>query len=111
LGQASHEDSAIQEKYSMVTKKLKIGKKYLQAFSDKLGKKNLVLIKGRKGYVMCGYLNMKAANAFDDVAVKITGVANINDALRARAYSVSRAGRRLGIRRNQPIKDVLAIIA
>lgn len=95
----------------MVLRKLKIGKKYVQAFSCKLGKKNLVVIKGKKGYVMCGYLNMKAANTFEDVAVKISGVASIKDAVSARVYSVSRAGSRLGIRRNQPIKDVLAIIA
>jgi len=94
----------------MVVKKLKIGKKSLKTLCCKLGKKNLVVIKGEKGYVMCGYLNMKAANTFGDVAVKITGVASIDDALNARAYSVARAARSLGIRRNQPIKDVLAII-
>lgn len=95
----------------MRLKKVKAKGKVLEAFSCKLGKKNLVLIRGRKGYVMCGYLNMKAADAFGDVAVKIKGVASVAQAMHARVYSVSRAGRRLGIQRNQPIKDVLEIIA
>ena len=77
----------------------------------KLGSKNLIVLRGSKGYVMCGYLNMKAANSFKEVAVKITGAATIKDALKSKAAAVSVAARGIGLRRNQPIKDVLKIIA
>ena len=92
-------------------RKIKVGKKYITAFAMTLSSKSLVLLRGSKGYVMCGYLNLAAAEKFKDVAVKITGVATINDALRTKVFSCSRAARKLGIRRNQSIKEVLKIIA
>ena len=42
-------------------KKIKIGRKYIEAFLINLQSKNLILLRGSRGYVMCGYLNMKAA--------------------------------------------------
>ncbi len=92
-------------------KKIKIGKKYITGFAMTLCSKNLVVLKGSKGYVMCGYLNLAAAEKFKDVAVKITGVSTISDALGTKVFSCSKAARKLGIRRNQPIKEVLKIIA
>ncbi len=93
------------------TRKIKVGKKTVAALAMKLGVKNLIVLKGSKGYVMCGYLNMKAANAFKEVAVKITGVNTIKDALKSKAAAVSVAARGVGLRKNQPIRDVLKIIA
>jgi uncharacterized protein YunC (DUF1805 family) len=76
-----------------------------------LGARNLIVLRGDKGYCMCGYLNMKAANTFHDVAVKIVGVSSIAGALKATVHSCSVPARSLGIRVGQPIKDVLKIIA
>lgn len=94
-----------------IYRKIKIGNKELEAFQLKLGFKNLIVIKGSKGYVMCGYLNMRIADKFKDVAVKITGVATISQAMRTRVFSCSREARRMGIYKGQPLKDVLKIIA
>jgi len=91
--------------------KIKVGKNSVDACLVKLGTKNLILLKGRRGYVMCGYLNMKAAEKFKDVAVKITGVKSMQDALKTTVHSCTSAARRLGIRKDQPIKEVLKIIA
>tara|TARA_B100000315_G_scaffold242528_1_gene264805 strand:+ start:9592 stop:9882 length:291 start_codon:yes stop_codon:yes gene_type:complete len=93
------------------TRKIRVGKKYIQAVSFKLCKKTLIVLRGSKGYIMCGYLKMKVANSFSDVAVKITGISTINQALSTRVYSQSMAAKKLGIYRNQPIKDVIKIIA
>ena len=90
---------------------LKVGHRELEALAWKIGAKTLVVIKGRKGYVMCGYLNMAAAEASGDVAIMVSGVASIGDALRSTAKSVSQEAYNLGIRENQPIRDVLEIIA
>lgn len=72
--------------------------------------KNLILLKGRKGYIMCGYLNLKAAEKFKDVAVKIVGVATIEEALEASIQSCTSSAKRLGIFKGQPVKEVLKII-
>ena len=77
----------------------------------RLQDKNLILLRGSRGYVMCGYLNMKAAEKFKDVAVKVTGVSSIDDALAASAHSCSSSARKLGIYKGQPIKEVLRSIA
>ena len=92
-------------------KKIKVGKKYINAFLIKLAAKNLIVLKGSRGYIMCGYLNLKAAEKFKDVAIKITGIKNIEDALKAAVHSCTSQARKLGIRKGQPIKEVIKIIA
>lgn len=94
-----------------VLKRLKIGKKYVTALKLPLKSKNLIVLRGRYGYVMCGYLDLKVAEKFNDVAVKIAGVKNLNDALRASVHSCTSPARKLGIKKGQPIKDVLEKIA
>jgi len=91
-------------------RKIKISGRYLEAFLVKLFGKNLILIKGSRGFVMCGYLDLKAADKFCDVAVKVTGVSTINDALKASVHSCSSRARRLGIHKGQPLKEALRII-
>jgi len=83
----------------------------IEALLMPLGAKNLIVLRGRRGYVMCGYLNLSAANKFHDTAVKITGVATINEALAAKAHSLSSAARKSGIYKGQPVREVLKIIA
>lgn len=92
-------------------KKIKIGKKYIEAILISLQKKNLILLKGTKGYVMCGYLNLEVADKFEDVAAKIVGVSSIEQALRASVHSCTLSAKRLGIHKNQPIKEILKVIA
>ncbi|MFH1519792.1 MAG: DUF1805 domain-containing protein [Candidatus Omnitrophota bacterium] len=92
------------------SRKIKVGKKSVLGLCFKLSTKNLIVLAGQKGYIMCGYLNLRAANAFKDVAVKITGVSTIKDALRAKVHSATFMAKRLGIHKGQAIKDVLKII-
>lgn len=91
-------------------KKLKIGKKYIEALSIKLLSKNFILLRGTKGYVMCGYLNLRAAEKFKDVAVKFTGASTIKEALKASVHSCTPSARKLGVYKGQPVKEVLKII-
>lgn len=92
-------------------KKIRVGKKSVTALILPLQKKNLIVLRGKKGYVMCGYINLKVAEKFQDVAVKITGVSTLNDALCAAVHSCTTAAANLGIRKGQPVKDILAKIA
>lgn len=94
-----------------IVRKIKVGKKYIQGVCLKLTSKNLIVLSGKKGYIMCGYLNLGVAGKLKDVAVKITGVSTINEALSANVHSVTSAAKKLGIYKGQVIKDVLKIIA
>lgn len=92
-------------------KRIKVGSRFIDAIAVKLLSKNLILLKGRRGYIMCGYLNLKTAEKFKDVAVKITGIATIEEALKGNVNSCSYCAKKLGIYKGQPIRDVLKIIA
>lgn len=91
--------------------KIKIGAKYIEAVLINLQSKNLILLKGSRGYAMCGYLNMKAAQRFKDAAIKITGISTIKEALKTSVHSCTNPARKLGIYKGQPIKEALKIIA
>ena len=63
-----------------------------------LGNASLILLKSRKGYVMCGYLNMDVANKLGDIAGKVTGVKTIDDALKANIVEVSYKAKKKGLK-------------
>ncbi|MFA5117632.1 MAG: DUF1805 domain-containing protein [Candidatus Omnitrophota bacterium] len=92
-------------------RQIKAGKRMIEAFLIPLLEKNLILLKGSRGYIMCGYLNLNAARRFREVAVKVTGIKTIDDALKASVHSCSPAAAKLGIRKGQLVKEVLKIIA
>jgi len=92
-------------------KKIKLDRRNIEALLIRLLSRNLVILKGSKGYVMCGYLNLKTAEKFKEVAVKIIGVSTIEQALNAKVSACTYPAKRLGIYKGQPIKKVLEIIA
>lgn len=92
-------------------RKIKVGKERVEALKFPLGKKNLIIIKGKNGYIACGYLDLGVANKFNEVAIKISGVSNIKEALLAQVDSCTKDAKKMGIYKGQPIKDVLKIIA
>lgn len=67
----------------------------------------LLVIRAGKGFVMCGYLNMDAANKLGDAAVRVTGVRSFEDVLNAKAIDVSEAAKKLGITAGMTAKDAL----
>lgn len=94
----------------MVRKRIKVGEKYVDAFLINLLAKNLIVLRGSKGYVMCGYLNLDAADKFKEAAIKIINVFTIKEALLSKVFACSFAAKKMGVYENQPIKDVLKII-
>jgi uncharacterized protein YunC (DUF1805 family) len=91
-------------------KKIKTGQGYIEALQMDLGAKRLIVLRGRYGYVMCGYLNLQTAQKFQDAAVKIIGASTIEEALRAKVLACTAAARKLGIYPGQPIKEALKSI-
>ncbi len=67
----------------------------------------LLVIRAKKGFVMCGYLNMDIANKLGDVAVRVTGVKTFEDVLNAKAVDVSEAAKKLGITTGMIARDAL----
>jgi uncharacterized protein YunC (DUF1805 family) len=72
-----------------------------------LGNAPLLIIQTRNGYVMCGYLNMAAANKLGDLAGRVTGVKTFEDVLNAKIVEVSDKARRQGLKEGMNGKDFL----
>ena len=92
-------------------KEIRLGGKLISAYLISLQGKNLILLKGSKGYIMCGYLNLSVANKFHDVAAKIVGVSSIEEALKARIHSCTKPASRLGIEKGMPVTKALRLIS
>lgn len=92
-------------------KKIKIGKKYIEAVSFRLLGRNLIVLRGSKGYVMCGYLDMKTAEKFKEAAIKIVKVSTIKEALEADVYASSIQAKKLGVEPGDTVRDALKLIA
>lgn len=75
-----------------------------------MGNANLLVIKGKKGFIMCGYLNIDTANKLNDVACIVRGVKNFDDVLNADIVEISEKAKELGIKIGMKGRDVLKII-
>ena len=75
-----------------------------------LGAAPLVLIKAKKGYVMCGYLNIGAANKLGDIAGRVTGVKTFDDVLNSVVVEVSENAKKIGLKEGMKAKDFLNAI-
>ncbi len=75
-----------------------------------LPKAPLVLIRARKGFAMCGYLNMEAVDKMGEVAVRATGVRSFEDLLQARVASASLRARELGVVEGMTTREALEMM-
>jgi uncharacterized protein YunC (DUF1805 family) len=92
----------------MINQEIEVGNKKYQYINEKLGKKApMIIVKGETGYIMCGYLNLDAANSLGDVAVRVTGVNDINDVLNSQVNSCTENAAKLGIKAGDKIMDII----
>lgn len=84
-----------------------IEKGKLTAYHIDLGNAPLIILQANKGYVMCGYLNMNAANKLGDTAGKVTGVKTFDDMLNATITEVSEKAKLLGLLEGMNARDFL----
>ena len=87
--------------------KIKIGSNVALGVNLELPNANLIVIRAKKGYIMCGYLNMETANKLDDVAAKVTGIKNFDDALKAKIVEVSDKAKENGIKEGMNGREAL----
>jgi uncharacterized protein YunC (DUF1805 family) len=81
----------------IIVEPIKLEKGVAFGVKVELEKAPLLLIKAEKGFVMCGYLNVAAANSLGEVAARVSGVASFEDVLDARVIEVSNKAKELGI--------------
>jgi uncharacterized protein YunC (DUF1805 family) len=72
-----------------------------------LGSAPLLLIKAEKGFVMCGFLNVAAADSIGEVAAKVSGVNSFEDVLEARIVEATGKAEELGITKGLTGREAL----
>ncbi len=98
----------LMRQYSSVmisTEHIMIGAHSYTYLHVEMGKAPLVLLRGDTGYVMCGYLNMDAAEKLQDIAVRVTGVKDLNTLLSAKAVNLTSGARGLGIKEGDTVSS------
>ena len=67
----------------------------------------LLLILGRTGFVMCGFLNMEAAEKVNAIAAKVSGVKTLSDVLEAEIEAATSKAEMTGIKVGMKGKDAV----
>jgi uncharacterized protein YunC (DUF1805 family) len=93
----------------MQTKQITVDGKSYWAFEGEIAPgTNLVFIKGTKGFIMCGYLNIETAEKFQNIAAIATGVKSVDDMLNAVIVKSTSYAQNSGITDGMPVKEALA---
>jgi uncharacterized protein YunC (DUF1805 family) len=70
-------------------------------------KYSLLVIRAEKGFLMCGYLNVSAAETLGDTAAKVKGVQSFEDMLKAQVVEVTQFAREIGVEAGMTGKEAL----
>ena len=67
----------------------------------------LLVIRAEKGFLMCGYLNIDAAESLGDTAAKVKGVQSFEDMLKATVVEVTKFASELGVKTGMTGREAL----
>jgi uncharacterized protein YunC (DUF1805 family) len=83
------------------------GKTFQGVKSTLPGLPPLLLIKGEKGFVMCGYLNIEVAEKLGAAAATVSGVDSFNDVLNAEIKASTSKAKKLGVEPGNVVREVI----
>lgn len=85
------------------------GKKYI-AFENELGNLKLIVIKAKRGYIACSYINQETAERVGDIACFVSGVTCIDDMIKAKIRTTTTWAEDMGLREGMSVKKALEIL-
>jgi uncharacterized protein YunC (DUF1805 family) len=68
----------------------------------------LLLIKGEKGFIMCGYLNLEVAEKLGAAAAIVSGVNSFTEVLNAEIKAATSKAKKLGVEPGKTVKTVIS---
>jgi uncharacterized protein YunC (DUF1805 family) len=89
------------------TKTVTYGNSQFEFIRTQLGKAPLLILRGKKGYVMCGYLDISTSNKLGELAARVTGVRTLEDLMNAKIAQASDALKELGVEEGSPATEAL----
>jgi uncharacterized protein YunC (DUF1805 family) len=81
----------------MLIEQIQLEKGCALGLNFEMQKYTLLVIRADKGFLMCGYLNINAAEELGDTAAKVKGVKSFEDMLKAQVVEVTEMARELGV--------------
>ncbi|MEW6722989.1 MAG: DUF1805 domain-containing protein [Candidatus Micrarchaeota archaeon] len=85
------------------------GKKYV-ALKQNIGNLPLIVVKARKGYIACSYIDKATAEKVGDVAAFVTNVKNLDDLKKAKIQDLTSWAEDAGIRTGMSVKKALELM-
>lgn len=85
------------------------GRKYT-AYESELGNLKLVVIKAKRGYIACSYIDKETAEKVGDIAGFVSGVKCVDDMLKAKLRSTTSWAEDIGLREGMSVKKALEIL-
>ncbi|MCO5381986.1 MAG: DUF1805 domain-containing protein [Methanosarcina barkeri] len=91
----------------MLIEQIRLEGGYALGLRFEMQKYPLLVIRAEKGFLMCGYLNVNAAETLGDTAAKVKGVQSFEDMLKAQVVEVTQLARELGIKPGMTGRETL----
>ena len=91
--------------------KLNLNGRTFEACKIDLYGSKLMLIKGGKGFLACGYINLQTAEKLGHAAAIVRGVASFDDMLNANVCELSEEAKKLGLKTGISGREALEILA
>ena len=85
------------------------GKRYI-AFKEEIGNLPLIVVRAKKGYIACSYIDKATAEKVGDIAAFVSGVKNLDDLKRAKIRETTTWAEDLGIREGMSVKKALELM-
>ncbi|MCX8163016.1 MAG: DUF1805 domain-containing protein [Candidatus Micrarchaeota archaeon] len=85
------------------------GKKFVGLSFD-LGNLPLLILKCKRGYIACSYLDKKSAENLGDVAAFVSGVKSFDELFRAKIKTMTAWAEELGIREGMSVKKAIELL-
>ncbi len=70
----------------------------------------LILIRGKRGFIMCGYINLDVAEKLGLVVVRVSGVSSIEEMLEKEVSNATSRAKEIGIKDGVKVKDIIDLI-
>lgn len=71
--------------------------------------KNLLIIKGSKGFLACAYMNVETANKLGEACVLVTGVSEFEDMFNKYPIAISEKAKEMGVTEQMTGEEVLEL--
>ncbi|MBI5223852.1 DUF1805 domain-containing protein [Candidatus Micrarchaeota archaeon] len=85
------------------------GKKYV-ALMREMGNLPLIVVKAKKGYIACSYIDKETAEKVGDIAAFVSGVKTFDDLKKAKIRAATSWAEELGIREGMSVKKALELM-